>query len=54
MRRQKLYIQKQTYANLLLNKIKKMGIANFQSKLSNNLYLRQLKIFINHLEVFVN
>ena len=32
MRRQKLDIQNKTHANLLLNKIEKMELANFQSK----------------------
>ena len=54
MRRQKFDIQNKTHANLLLNKIEKMEFANFQSKPSNSLCLRQLNIFVNHLEVFVN
>ena len=51
MRRQKFDIQNKTHANLLLNKIEKMEFANFQSKPSNSLCLRQLNIFVNHLEV---
>ena len=54
MRRQKLDIQNKTHANLLLNKIEKMEFANFQSKASNSLCLRQLNIVVNHLEFFVN